>query len=478
MSDYSLQIVALFNGQTGTVTIVNITTGRIYKITYSSQTANYLWLSSKTSFSAYFRTLSSLQELYNIGERQGQRVSIDSQEISYIFTQFGTHLTTQETFDLFVSFVSHLQRNLKLVYERNSSFTTHQNIQWFLSVNLALGDLLDNANGNLSNSDVWRHLNLTAIFNASSGVEALLSFLSQIGNNVDLAKQFSSYLSSPPRMEKLLEKLGGGSNNGLDGIITIVVNIIQTMEGHGSINKVISSIINYNASADGNNDNLTTIINEFLELAASQGRRYDSSARWAEFVKVLQSLNNQNFIFNNVNISDIIKLLRWYHPNEAIPTIIKILSKFLPSRGIPQFFGFIINLLNNTNGSEVISRLLPGTDWRNLTGYGNLLQGIFRGHNLTDLFSHPCKFTSLFQNIPVFGEIIHRISGALGNGVDINQFMNVSTLNRQLENISGGGAGGLGNFFNISRIPLVIQHGIGNVAHGFEDIVHAFSGKC
>lgn len=456
--DATSYLVAISDGQNGTLFLIDFNSNVTYQLAYNENTRNVVWLASSRSFEDYFSNLQSLKTV-QVAQQYGSKSSLselsasDNEKLRTLLTSLQFDGTNAEVLKLFSTFLIKLRGKLNILYQNSGTFTTPNTLQWFVNLNLAFSYLLESS-GNVQLAGQVQ-FDLSAIFSASSGLEALIRFLGQVGQRVDLTKVFQNLFSHPDQILILLGEVSGGSHNGLDGLVTIWVNIIKLTQGQGSLVAVFNAIAHFNATPLGDT-NFTAIDNELLQLAESQNRLFNNSAQFRDFISILHQISSGNYIWNNINLSEIIKILTSNDPSARLNAIIIIIRRFTPN-GINQFFTYIIELLNNTQGTNILQRFFPGINFGNSTG--NILENIAHSFNITQLFSGGSDITSGLSQVPVIGPIISRIAQAFGEG--FQQFFNASGFVQEIEKIFRGFIDGFGN-----------TAGSGGIFQGFFDIVH------
>ncbi|XP_018573783.1 uncharacterized protein LOC108912853 isoform X2 [Anoplophora glabripennis] len=424
LEDYFNNITLISNGQSGNAIVENIAKDKYYSIEKNAQTEEALWLSSKTDFNAFFKNLTSLQKFLKLGEEHGKSINKGEDLIKAETPDLKllSFKTVEGNVTSFVDFRVELNRTLRFIFKGQGSFTVHKNIVWFTNVNLAFADLFRDCQGQLQSGDF--KLNLTRIYDVNSGVEALVNLLSQLGTRVNLANLLRNQLSSPEKLLEILAKLSGGSNEGIDGIVTVVTTVIRATNGHASINDVISAILNY--ETDGDSTSLTKVVDEALELIESQNRAYNNSEAFQGIVTVLKAINNHNLVFRNINISDILTLLISRNPVTIIQTVVRIFIRFGSSEGFQQVIRDFIQGLNGTDGLNIISRIFPGANLDSIR------------HSISSALSSIPVIGHLFRNVSSVGEAFNTSSSFISG---------IPVIGRPLANAASGIASGIENIF-------------------------------
>lgn len=440
IQDYFTNITVILNGESGSVVVEELNDYKFYAIENGSQEVS--WFASKSDFNAFFKNLSSLQNFAKIGREQGRCIN-STQEVFKLSSPVVSLLgvTVSETnLSLSIQLSNELNSTLKFIFKGEGSFILHKNIIWFIKVNLAFADLFRENQTQLQSLNVT--LNLTSIYGSSSGVEALINLLSQIGSKVDLASLLRNQLCSPEKLLDLLDKLSGGSNEGVDGIITVLVTVAKALNGRASFNDVITAVSNYNS--DGDSSSLHKVVEEALELIESQNRQYNNSEAFRGIYTILKAINDNNLVYRNVNVSDIITLLISRNPIVTIQVVIRIFSRFANSDGISQTIRTFIESLNGTNGSSIISRLFPGAN--------------------IDSARH--FFTSIVSQIPVIGNLFNSSSSGFTGGFNISSIIHSNPISGFIQNAAGNGSVGnaVSSFTNASS---GIVHGVENAFSSF-----------
>lgn len=451
IQDYFTNVTVALNGQSGSAIVEDLSNNKYYHIEKNTQTEEILWLSSKSDFNGFLKNLSSLQNFVKVGKEHGKSIN-STQEYLRLAAPVLYSLdviTSESNLTLSIQLSNELNSTLKFIFKGHGSFVLHKNPIWFVKINLAFADIFRDDQTQLQSANLT--LNLTNVYGASSGAEALVNLLAQLGARVDLAKLLRNQLNSPEKLLDLLEKLSGGSNEGVDGIITVLVTIIKAVNGQASFSDVIAAISNYNS--DGDSSSLHKVVDETLELIESQSRQYNNSEAFRGIVTVLKAINDRNLVFRNVNISDVITLLVSRNPITMVQIIIKIFWRFANSDGFSETIHTFIECLNGTNGSNIISRLFPGANFD------------YARHFLISTVSH----------IPIIGNFFNASASSIGNSFNVSNIINSNPIVGIIQNAAGNGSVGnaISSFRNASS---GVVHGIENVVHNFADGIFG-SGK-
>ncbi|KAJ8927097.1 hypothetical protein NQ314_020369 [Rhamnusium bicolor] len=435
----SHNVAAILNGQSGVITIVDIHSSMIYRISNAQENG----ISLKSGFDVYFQNLSSLQDLLNIGQQCQQKYNfsnISPSVLNEMSSDLGSlgGLNSLDGLKQTSLFTSELKGSLAFLYKGKGTFKIFKSLQWFVGLNFAFAKLFDNTRESLQSEK----LDLGPVFGASSVIEALLNFLSQIAKYEDLSKLLRRDLSSPEKWLNVIADASKASNDGVDGLITVLSNIIDVFRGKGSVSTVINSLINYNPHSDGNSFNLSQIINQALDIIQRQNELFNNFSAFEVIFNILKDLNNNNFIWNSVNIRDVIKLLEFENPREVIQTIVKIISQ-----GIPHIIDYL----------------------KNIPVYGNIVQTVLREANFSQIFTNDFNPTSFLSKLPVIGNVLRQIFTSLVNSNPISQGFNNILGSNLTHGVFGNIGGSIIN--GTSEIGSGIEHGIssflGTITSGF-----------
>ncbi|CAH1098627.1 unnamed protein product [Psylliodes chrysocephalus] len=476
--DYKNDNILLLNGKTGVTYILSGSSQQVIRLKLSPETKDVLWDLSKSSFTEYFGKL-SIENILKIGQQYGQKSDLSSlpeplaTEIGENFKNLGFPAPTAEELRFIATFASYLRNVLSLLYKGTGHFYIQNNFRWFVKINALLANLLDPSTSGIDLSKI--NIDPRSIFNGTSGIETFIKLFTQIGSNVDLSKLAGSIFSSRERVLKFFSDVSGGSHNGLDGLISISVNVAKALSGQGSINDVIASILKYN-STELNEPTYAQLIDQGLEIVRSQQNAYHSHA-FDGIYTFLKALADNNLILSNVNIADIIKIFFSPNPLDRVSIVIKILSTFAPQRGIPHFFKFITEALNSSNPSHFLNGLVPGLNVSQF-GNGNVLQTILQGRNITQLLSGGGNISSILSQIPVLGQYLNpqylraMLSGNFGNLTSGNIFGQIFNSS-QGGGIASSGSGGIASSIQNGIQGLINASqsggGSGGIASGIQN---------
>ncbi|XP_056648402.1 uncharacterized protein LOC130452906 isoform X1 [Diorhabda sublineata] len=461
---YDANITALLDGKTGSSFILDIYKDQLISLPFIPGIS---WNANDTSFQDYFQNI-SIPNYLQAAEEKGQKFDIDkvpesiANSIEEDLKSLGLPIPFNQALPMFTVFLTSLRNGLALLYVGNGAFDIQNDVRWFIKINLFLNDLLKDEGFDLSNIT----LDPKNIFSGSSGIQVVANLFSQLARRVNFSSFFNSFINSREKFLHLLEDLSSGSNDGLDGLITIFVHVMRASSMEESPTAVIRSILSYN-STGSEEASMSQVIDQFLEIMRVQSHLFPMSEGADLFIKFLEAANHNNLVMNNIHIFDLFKIFFSPNPMDRFSTIIQVFSSFMPQRGIPAFFGFVREIISDGSNSTVLNQLLPGVNISQFTGNGSMLQNIFGGRNLTQLLSDG-NITSLLSQIPVFGDISRRIASAFG-GQGIEQFIDPFHFGSIFNNGFNNFLPGIEQFF--SSFTNSSQGG------GFEDILNTFQGE-
>lgn len=467
--DAPSNLATLMDGDNGSLIFVDYNSNKGYKLLYNDNTSSVVWRASTKTYESFFANLTSLKptlevaKQYNVADNTSLPAigHQNSAELKQIFGGMGVSVCNGEAFDLLTALVERLRGKLGVLYKSNASFTSSGGFQWYAKVNLAFSGLLNSS----SNSSQSTTVNLGQIFSASSGFEAVIRLFGQLGQGVDLTKLFPNLFTNQTQLLDLIGNVSGGSNNGLDGLITILVNIAKFLEGHTTLQSVFDSVVQYNATIEGDT-NITSIVNEVVGLVENQNKLFNNSQSFHILIEFVKNLNSGCFVWNKINLSDIVKLLSTSNSTVKFNILIEITKKIAP-KGINELISYSLKLLNSTQGVGVLLNLIPGLGLSNLTGSGNILGQLVKNYNLTTVLSGSGNITAGLSNIPVIGCIIQRISSVFGK--EFQQLIDGNCIVKEIQHICSG-------WLNIPTAvigDLTNATGVGSILPTFGNIVQS-----
>ncbi|XP_074038133.1 uncharacterized protein [Leptinotarsa decemlineata] len=332
--DYTSEIIAVFNGKQGTIIVVNISEKARYHLKSDNDD---IW----PNFDDYFQKLSSLQSLLKIAHEMGQKSSLDmleepvEGELKEVFNDLGGSLPLPQELALLEKFIRQLNGCLGLVYKGSGSFKIASSVDGFLNVNLAIAKLLEYSEGKLNEGNI--NFDASQIFRAESGAEVLLNVLAETGLRSDLIELFGNLAHSPEKVLSLLKQASSGSHEGVDGLITILVDYTELHIGKGDAQELINAILNYNSRVQDSQD-LGRLVNETLTVLENQDRVFHNAPGFSIYLKLLRGYINNEFVLNNISLNDLVLIFTSRSNRDCFKLIAKLLSNINPARTTPGSF--------------------------------------------------------------------------------------------------------------------------------------------
>ncbi|XP_050502414.1 uncharacterized protein LOC114349091 isoform X2 [Diabrotica virgifera virgifera] len=460
--DFKASTATLLSGSQGTSYVSDLQAGSFYQLQHSDLNWN-----SSSSFQDYLEKFSAADTL-KAATTNGQTLDINnlsgvaSTDLQSILKSFGVSSPPQQFLNVLLTFSKNVSGVLAPLFRQDVSFTLPNNFEWFLTVTQSLAHFR-----NFGLDITPLNSDCRSIFSRSSGIEVLINLLSRLGRNNDLGAFINNITSSRETALGVLRNISAGSNEGLDGLLTVLVHVVELIHGQGSVDTVVSSVLKLNTTSI-NEITVGEVVHKAIEAAEAQERNYPHNEGIKRLLTFLRELDQGTLAIKNIRILDLIKLFLSPNPLDKIRSIVHIFSNFSPSQGIPAFFKFVTEALGSQNGT-FLSHLIPGFNISQFTNGANL-QNILQGRNWTELFSNSSNFQSALSHIPIFGQIAKQISSAFGGDSNLSRFFNASSF----QNIFSNGFGDvIKNFGNpqgggnpISGIVENIQKSVGNIIPG------------
>ncbi|KAJ8945421.1 hypothetical protein NQ318_009877 [Aromia moschata] len=344
--DYSLN-VALLDGQTGSCLIKDHGRKKDYVLP-----PNSTWTQSTTTFDDFFRSLNSLQPILTLGMQNGTEFSSanTSQPIPEAARRNLSRLgLTNQDLEMFSSA---LNGSLGWMYRGRGSFNVRNGLRWFVMMNLAFNTWFENPQA----QEVLRSLeplDLGAIFGANTCVEALINLFSQLANRTDIAGVITGKNREPENFLRLAEYAIGVSNDGVDGLLTVMTEVVLVLLGNGSFPGVLEAYLLYRPDPSVNLGTLRGLAEQVEGVIQEQDRRYNNTVRnnigWLD-EDVANCLNN-NCVLNGVNLTDVAAFLTANSWPEAAGALGRIIGRLLGSPD--DFFEFSNAALSNVRPSNL-----------------------------------------------------------------------------------------------------------------------------
>ncbi|XP_072383417.1 uncharacterized protein [Diabrotica undecimpunctata] len=471
--DYKASIATLLSGSQETSYVSDLQAGSFFQLQHSDLN----WNSSALNFQDYLQKFSA-PDILKAATTNGQKLDINnltgvaSTELQSFLKSFGVSSPPREFLNFLLTFSKNISGVLASLFHQDVSFTLPNNFEWFLKVTQSLA-YFRNFGLDITplNSDC------RGIFSRSSGIEVLINLLSRLGRNNDLGTFINNITSSRETALGVLKNISAGSHEGLDGLITVIVNLIELIHGQGSVDKVISSVVRLNSTSI-NEITVGEVIHKAIEAAEAHERNYPNNEGIKRLLTFLRELDHGTLAIKNIRILDLIKLFLSPNPIDKIRSIFHIISNFSPSQGIPAFFKFVTEALSNQNPS-IISQLMPGFNISQFTNTnGTILQNILQGRNFTEFFSNSSNFQSALSHIPIFGQIAKQLSSAFGSDNNLSKFLNASSFQQLFSNGFGDVIKNFGNPQGgnpISGIVENIQKSFGNIIPHENSLNHSIA---
>lgn len=434
--DINANLIGLFNGTSGAVVIVNITSNSGLYI--AGGLTNKGWLSASISFEAYFKSLTTISFFFglNIGVR------FTSTNVTTEVLQIIGNLLISLSAAIKVQIAGNLSLALKILIQIGTSITVqfrgslkgllkfagqgliviYGDILWLVGVFNGLVSFFGKISGGLSYLiQKGVQFKLDVILGATNGIELLINLLLYIVVYVNLSVVLKNELNSIDNLLSLIVELGGGVSTGVTGVIKVVNGIIGVIRGSVKIEVFISWVVEFVAwkSKNGGGEiDISIYFAGLLDVVNIQNSSYSDCNDLSGFATIVSQLISGKLVVSGVNISAVIKVLTAV-VSSSIQLIINILvlvqSAVTLAVSISTLFLYILQSLTTAAGSLLIQIIFPEIKIDiGISVNGNVLGTILKKFTLADVLRLLLGgINGLLKGLPIIGTIYTQISASL-----------------------------------------------------------------
>ncbi|KAJ8984608.1 hypothetical protein NQ317_006070 [Molorchus minor] len=308
---------------------------------------------------------------------------------------FGDSVTLDEAATTVEEFMAQFNRRLKYLYRGRGAFTVNKPLTWFFRINAALFNVMDGAEV----LGTVEPLDLALIFGGSTSEEALSSLYTQISNRVDPSSIFREMFSSLENFLQMNKQLKI-DNDGIDGLIKIVLNTIQLAIGNGTIRDLVDSVLVYVPDPSLTYEQIGRLNNVTFN-------RFNSTNPTVRLVeRITGGIASRNLTIGGIDIAEVINMLMFKSPKQVIQSAIRIISQLLSPQNVIDFIALMI--------------------WEGLSGYLSMFIPLFT--NVSQVFME-IPAVQQFTNGPEATCFRERISAAVSDFRNlVDGLMQVATI--------------------------------------------------
>ncbi|KAJ3663464.1 hypothetical protein Zmor_007723 [Zophobas morio] len=339
--DYTYNISAMYNGNTGAAIFFNYETG--ISVYIPPGTSDLTWYSSKKSFDDYFGNLRTLKDLYHYGETHG--ISFDSvtitdaisEELVQIFeplsSEYSSRCQSLATM-LHISKITsdHFKTSMvgwpEVMGDVNSPF--RGDFKWLVGMYQGIGDFFAEIAGGMGLLAQKRvKLDLGKILTQDGGIDVMIYLLEQLHPHFDIGKILGKALNSPERFFTLNDKFSGEMGYGFDGYIHVLAEIIRLYEDKSSIQNVEIALTDYcknpKTSSKGIQEKWNGSVKKFL--ATIKKLKLDEALK--DLTGLLGNITDNKWVYKGVNMSKIVEIVMKMDPSnvDSVPEVLKLLQE-------------------------------------------------------------------------------------------------------------------------------------------------------
>jgi hypothetical protein len=202
-------------------------------------------------------------------------------------------------------------------------------------------------------------IDLNILLGAENAAAVFVSIVAQLAKaGVKLAEALSDILKSFESLFAVLVKLGGNSSKGLNGLIKVVVALVNTLNEGSDPETLIHALIEYYAHGGGQEigQQWNASIKAILDLV----QEYHLEEVAKGLVEVLHKIQDNKWTVNHVNLSAAIAILIATKENSVpLDNIVKIVNLLGRRSLILVLITVLIRLLTIPGGIRVLISLDP-----------------------------------------------------------------------------------------------------------------------
>lgn len=430
--DITNHLVAVFNGTSGSAIIINTENETGIMIKASKD----LWLFKNEleneSFEIFITKLSSLKVIWEIGSKVGTQFSFSSvevmvlEEIAAILIHLSAEWAAQLKSNvsnalntlvrvsqkLFGLFKGSLKGFLKLL--GTGVAVLYGDFLWFVGVLEGFALFFSEFQGGIGALiEKSIRFDLKLIFAAASGVELFVYIVGVLKKHFDISVILGTVLTSIEKFLHLLVVLGGKSYRGVNGLITVIYNLIGVVHKNVAIEEFIDSLLKYALSG-----NIEKSISEewskSLEVLITLLKEINVSGSLHNLLTALIELKENRFIINGFKLSDVILVLLSVGAVAYLDFVIHVLLLISAAAVeaellISQLFLVILGYLSSSG--HLVLLLIPEIE--SMVSSGNITEEITKKIDTQYILAEGQDISSILSRIPVIGKIYESVSASL-----------------------------------------------------------------
>ncbi|CAG9770428.1 unnamed protein product [Ceutorhynchus assimilis] len=431
--DVSAQIVVLLDGTTGAGIAIDLTTQTGVHI------ESGLWVKSKVTIDVFIKSLkgglSAILKItgaikFSLKSASAKILKLVNQIIVKLIADIDAQLVQDASFGLKLiiaissQLIGLLKGSLKGLLKVIGSVAIKltNDLAGLLNALDGLASIVVKVAGNLTALlEAGVVLNLSLILSASTGLEVLINILLQIGAVINIGEKLGAILNDPESLFKLLAQLGGNTAIGISGALLVVADIIALINGHQTIEQVISIIIQFiSVSVHKTTQDLGIVLKATLEGLLEVLSHLKATAGLKALITTIQALIDGTLVIGGVNISTILaKLLAPLHTSSSSPLevviwiVLQLKGIVQISLLIPYILLVLIVKLNSALGLQQLIALGIKINADISSAAGGILKSLLKNvlSIITGLLTG--RFYDVLIKLPGIGTIIKALDAAL-----------------------------------------------------------------
>jgi hypothetical protein len=253
-------------------------------------------------------------------------------------------------------------------------------------------------------------IDLNILLGAENAAAVFVSIVAQLAKaGVKLAEALSDILKSFESLFALLVKLGGNSSKGLNGLIKVVVALVNTLNEGNDPETLIHALIEYYAHGGGQEigQQWDASIKAILDLV----QEYHLEEVAKGLVEVLHKIQENKWTVNHVNLSAAIAILIATKENSVpLDNIVKIVNLLGRRSLILVLITVLIRLLTIPGGIRVLISLAPNIKITIDVNVANALRLLLRGVVVPIARQNVLR---ILLSLPIIGALLRHIQKSL-----------------------------------------------------------------
>jgi hypothetical protein len=253
-------------------------------------------------------------------------------------------------------------------------------------------------------------IDLNILLGAENAAAVFVSIVAQLAKaGVKLAEALSDILKSFGSLFELLVELGGNSSKGLNGLIKVVVALVNTLNEGNDPQTLIHALIEYYAHGGGQEigQQWNASIKAILDLV----QEYHLEEVAKGLVEVLHKIQENKWTVNHVNLSAAIAILIATKENSVpLDNIVKIVNLLGRRSLILVLITVLIRLLTIPGGIRVLISLAPNIKITIDVNVANALRLLLRGVVVPIARQNVLR---ILLSLPIIGALLRHIQKSL-----------------------------------------------------------------